>query len=412
MNQPRRPGCLSPLAIASVFATLVIIALVEVISGNSMFSPGALNAQAGETLGGVASHAEIGGNCAQCHPLPWSAQKMSDLCLSCHTNIQAELGDSASLHGVLAQDAPSPCQKCHTEHRGEAAGQTKIDSISYPHEKTGFTLAGHQTRKENTPFACSDCHTERISRFSQQTCTDCHRSLDAQYMDAHQENFGDGCLACHDGQDRYGNFDHSQTRFALKGSHLSLACSQCHPSARTTADLQKAATDCAACHHADDAHDGRFGAQCETCHSTTNWKDATFDHSLSAFPLDGAHRQVDCQGCHKNNVFKGTPQECAACHADPAFHAGLFPNQACSACHTTTAWRPARFNGSHPFPINHGKTNNACADCHQPNLTQWTCYTCHAQAETARKHQKEGIANFTDCLGCHPTGQKDESGGD
>jgi hypothetical protein len=61
--------------------------------------------------------------------------------------------------------------------------------------------------------------------------------------------------------------------------------------------------------------------------------------------------------------------------------------------------------------MNHGEKNNTCADCHQPNLTQWTCYTCHDRAETEREHTKEGIANFSDCLRCHPTGLEDEADG-
>lgn len=38
-----------------------------------MFSPGSLNAQAGTTLGGVSSHAEIGGECGLCHTAPWDS---------------------------------------------------------------------------------------------------------------------------------------------------------------------------------------------------------------------------------------------------------------------------------------------------------------------------------------------------
>jgi hypothetical protein len=460
-----RLGCLSPLALLSAFVTLVVLVVLEVSSGNSMFSPGALHA----------AHAEIGKDCGACHAPFWSRGTMSDRCLVCHTNIQGELGDSTSLHGALFRDGFLACQDCHTEHAGPEASLTVMDSVNFPHEVTGFALIAHQTRSPGISFACADCHTESIARFDQTLCAECHRSLDMAFATAHTLEFGNDCLACHDGVDRYGNFDHSRVTFKLTGKHIGAACSACHLNARTVADLQNTPTACESCHRKDDAHDGKFGAQCgvchssegwqpakfdhnlaafklegkhaevkcaechldgqyqgtpqdcyschkaddehdgaygtqcEACHNPTDWEDATFDHSLSGFPLDGAHVNVACEECHKNNLFKGTSTSCAACHRDPDFHAGMFPGQACSQCHTTSAWRPARYDGPHTFPMNHGDKNNTCADCHQPNLSRWTCYTCHDQAETAAEHREEGIRNFENCLECHPTGREDEA---
>ena len=86
----------------------------------------------------------------------------------------------------------------------------------------------------------------------------------------------------------------------------------------------------------------------------------------------------------------------------------MFAGQACSACHSTTAWRPGRYDGPHTFPMDHGEQNNACADCHiQPNLTQWTCYTCHERGEIENEHREEGIADFNDCLRCHADGREE-----
>lgn len=127
----------------------------------------------------------------------------------------------------------------------------------------------------------------------------------------------------------------------------------------------------------------------------------------------GAHVSVACAQCHKNNTYKGTPTECAACHAEPVYHLGMFPGQACSQCHNTTAWRPAPYNGPHTFPMTHGQEKgriNTCSTCHQPTLAQWTCYTCHDQAKVTKKHTKEGITNFSDCMRCHPTGREHEGG--
>jgi len=463
-------GCLSPLAILSALLAVFALLVLEILNGNAMFSPGALHNV----------HTDIGDDCAQCHAPFWGAQTMTNLCLDCHTEIKAELGDSASLHGTLVKGPDAACQSCHTEHAGPAAGLTVMETANFPHEATGFALTGHQTRSPGISFTCNDCHTESISTFNQRVCAECHRALDAPYTEKHLADFGADCLACHDGVDRYGDFDHSQTAFGLTGAHLRVDCSECHAGAREISQLQStdraceschlqddahnrefgiqcgvchspeawepakfdhslsdfplegkhvdvaceschtqgyAGTpkDCFSCHQADDAHEGQYGIACETCHHPGDWKDATFDHSLSRFPLDGAHVNAECAECHKDNVYKGTPVECAACHADPAYHLGLFSGQACSQCHTTAAWRPAPYNGPHTFPMNHGQENNrlnTCADCHQPTLAQWTCYTCHDRAETEQEHRKEGIANFSDCLRCHPTGQEEEGGGD
>ncbi len=138
---------------------------------------------------------------------------MTSLCLACHTEIQGELGDSATLHGALVKGPDVTCQACHTEHAGPSAVLTVVDTTSFPHEATGFALDGHKTLSPGIPFACSDCHTEGISRFDERICVECHRSLDAAYTDAHLAAFGENCLACHDGVDRYGDFTHSQSAF-------------------------------------------------------------------------------------------------------------------------------------------------------------------------------------------------------
>ncbi len=470
--QHERLGCLSPLALLTTGITVVILIVAYITGGSAMFSPGALNAQAGAEIGGVASHAETGANCASCHPAPWSSETLAGRCMACHTPIQQDNADATSLHGgFLAQDIHSTCRDCHTDHRGPAGELTIIDPLTFPHTATSFDLAAHAQTEQGLPFACIDCHPDSLTGFELQLCADCHQELDPAYMDGHLLDFGTECLACHDGVDRYTHFDHSQTDFMIDGAHSDPACRDCHSNARTLADLQNTPGECQACHLEQDAHAGKFGAQCGACHSTLAWKpaefdhdlaafklegkhaevecaechsagyagtpiecaachleddahagqygvdcgachtpadwgEATFDHSLSAFPLDGAHVQVECQDCHVNGQYQGTPVECAACHSEPAFHAGMFGGQACSECHSTIAWQPARYDGLHTFPMNHGEGGNTCADCHQPDLTQWTCYTCHDRAGIEGEHREEGIADFSDCLGCHPTGEE------
>ncbi len=39
-----------------------------------------------------------------------------------------------------------------------------------------------------------------------------------------------------------------------------------------------------------------------------------FDHLPTGFELDGVHRDLPCEACHLNAVFKGTPRDCGVCH--------------------------------------------------------------------------------------------------
>ncbi len=36
-----------------------------------------------------------------------------------------------------------------------------------------------------------------------------------------------------------------------------------------------------------------------------------FDHLTTGFELDGVHRDLPCESCHLNAIFKGTPRDCA-----------------------------------------------------------------------------------------------------
>ncbi|OIO83874.1 MAG: hypothetical protein AUK01_11345 [Anaerolineae bacterium CG2_30_57_67] len=83
---------MTPLAIIATVVTLLIIAGTAFASSSGFFNVGSLNAQTGETvLGGVYSHAEIGNDCAKCHPASWNSDTMGDRCAACHTEIATQL---------------------------------------------------------------------------------------------------------------------------------------------------------------------------------------------------------------------------------------------------------------------------------------------------------------------------------
>ena len=127
------------------------------------------------------------------------------------------------------------------------------------------------------------------------------------------------CLTCHTDLSWSGaKFDHNAlTRFALDGAHVSVQCASCLVNGR----FAGTPSNCYACHSADfekagnpNHVTGRFATTCETCHTTTAWQGAKFDHNLSRFPLTGAHAPVALAGCHVGGKITGTASDCGSCH--------------------------------------------------------------------------------------------------
>jgi hypothetical protein len=395
-------GCFTSSGIIATLITALAIAGFAFIQGGGLYSPGALNAQAGEMLGGVTSHAETGGTCKACHVAPWSAERMADRCAACHTDIGAQMKNVASLHGIMTEKNPNlKCGHCHPDHRGADAPLTIAGGADFPHQELGYSLNGHQFKVGKEAFACRDCHVNGISSFDQVVCADCHRQMDAAFTDAHMQAWGSDCLACHDGVDTYGkNFDHNRFGFSLAGKHAQVDCYQCHATAHNIADLQATAQDCTSCHIQQDAHAGKFGTDCGACHSSEGWTPARFDHNLSAFKLEGAHAEVACDDCHKNKVFQGTPTDCYSCHARDDKHGGKFGTD-CSSCHAPTRWDQATFDHNKSnFPLTGAHQNVNCEKCHvnaQFAGTSAACEACHADPAFH-------VGAFgTNCASCHNT---------
>lgn len=114
---------------------------------------------------------------------------------------------------------------------------------------------------------------------------------------------------------------------------------------------------------------------------------SNFDHLTTGFELLGRHRELPCEACHVNAVFKGTPRDCVSCHgagtavratAKPTNH--ILTTDRCAACHTPAAWLPA-------VNFDHTQTLGSCSSCHnsvqaqgmgaQHTATTQQCNACH-----------------------------------
>jgi Class III cytochrome C family len=307
----KRLGFISASGAMAAGVVLAAVVAWAAVGGLGMFSAGGLNATAGAALGGVTSHAALTSRCDACHTAPWSAQTMGDRCMACHADVRGQIQGRSGLHGaIVSRNAAATCQSCHPEHRGPAAPLTDVSEATFPHELTGYSLAGHQRKSDGTPFVCKDCHPVRLASFDQATCISCHTTIAPGFMGTHVAAFGRDCLPCHDGSGRgTADFDHNRFPFKLTGAHASLSCDRCHQNAGSITALRATPQSCGVCHANIDRHKGAFGTACGMCHATTTWAGARFDHSV--FPTDHGGAS-SCKTCHPIDVTAYTCYGCPA----------------------------------------------------------------------------------------------------
>ncbi len=116
-----------------------------------------------------------------------------------------------------------------------------------------------------TPMICEDCHSRTVG-FDLKTnaCQDCHAGYDPDFMAQHLLDFGDDCLACHDGSGNIANFDHAVTQFPL-GRRAQPNPMRGLP--YQMGNLTNCPRECLTCHAEPEVHAGFFSTNCESCHT-------------------------------------------------------------------------------------------------------------------------------------------------
>lgn len=397
---PQRPLTRPRVGVLAWFTLLVgVWALWLSPAGASaqVFSPGELS-RAHAAFDGL-------GSCDKCH----GGQQTLDRgkCLSCHELIAQRQRTREGYHGqadVKIQD----CQSCHPEHGGRGAsivtwpagGQER-----FPHSQTGWPLRGaHATVKCQTCHALDRVQDKDVRAYVQAQhkagtwlgldtpCTSCH-------FDEHRGSLEGGCESCHTEKawKPAPGFQHASA-WRLEGAHTRVECVECHerltdPAPPSTYPKPRAATylkmtgipheACTDCHI--DPHRGRFGADCRSCHTADDWTvrlqtgapRAVAFHDKTAFPLEGRHQAVACDGCHPHDragkrVLKPLPHgRCSDCHATA--HPEL-PAEAggCEACHTVAGFTPTTFtleaHADTRFPLEEAHQAVSCVECHRDTL--------------------------------------------
>jgi len=341
-------------------------------------------------------------SCRQCH-VRLVFSNVGSKCADCHADIhRRELGGK--------------CEECHTV-RG-----WRVPLQAVKEHQNRFPLLG-----AHAVLDCASCHKEAASgRFMglSTDCGTCHLKdyLRARPLDHQSAKLPLQCEQCHQMDSwRGAAFDHTRfTGFSLAGAHATLDCANCHAGGR----FAGTPANCFSCHEKDfkgatnpNHIQASFPRDCSTCHNTTSWAGAQFDHSSrTRFALTGAHRNVRCDQCHIAGRFAGTPLDCYSCHIkafeaakNPDHKKGNFPTD-CSACHTTEKWQGAKFDhGLTKFPLTGAHAPLDCQRCHVNNRftsLSTDCISCHLVDFNNSRNPNHLTAGFPqDCTICHTTAQ-------
>ena len=249
--------------------------------------------------------------------------------------------------------AAANCATCHTTVGWDAA--------SFDHSVTGFALTG--THTSPTPTPCASCHVNNNYSLSSTDCMGCH--LDAwnstpsfggsvpNHIASGFPTSASACSTCHPiTKWADGKFDHSTTGWALTGFHLtSVTCAQCH--VNNNYALTAANTACYGCHTAEWQSTTTLGGSvpnhiaagypttCDTCHNTTSWLGATFNHTYFSIPHNGS--------------------VCSDCHLVSTNYATF----SCINCHTRSAHGQTQTNSDHRGVSGYSYGATTCYNCHK-----------------------------------------------
>jgi hypothetical protein len=404
---------------------MTVLTLVLAVPVKAQLSPGKL-AKPHQSLEGTTQ-------CLKCHQVS-RREAMDRTCLACHREIGRLLQEKRGLH---SREGSTRCSSCHPDHAGEdfALIPWTRDSIErFQHRRAGWILDGAHERTK-----CADCHAEKYLQPSStalapgartEPWTGLDRACATCHDDVHRGRVSRACTDCHTTAkwDPAPRFNHDSTKYPLTGRHDSVACTGCHPVARSPDQGIDPAFpalkfgQCSACHS--DPHQGRLGAQCADCHVTTGFGDRGpkgFNHARTRYPLEGRHAGVECEQCHGRRTERPRPvyASCAACHADPHAGAATVAGKPvdCAVCHDERGfdrsnWTAARHRTTR-YPLEGRHQTVACGQCHRRERAPQNgpaavvmrppfrrCADCHADAHTGETRK---VASG-ECSACHTTG--------
>ena len=245
--------------------------------------------------------------CTDCHTNN-NYTSLPTTCVGCH---QTDYNNATS--PVPHTGFPTTCVNCH-----DTVAWT---DGTFNHSSTGFPLTGAHTVP---PRLCTDCHVNNNYTLNSTLCYSCHQKDYAGTTNpAHAAaGFPTTCELCHDTSVwTDSTFNHNNTPFPLTGSHTvpPRVCTDCHVNNNYTT----LPTACIGCHQTDYnnttnpghlAQPQFFPTTCQTCHNTSAWTGASFNHAqYTQFPTGHGNANGVCSTCHINSNDYSVFQ-CTGCH--------------------------------------------------------------------------------------------------
>ncbi len=310
---------------------------------------------------------QLGSKCLTCHteekwkPTKFDHQTQSSFpltgkhekiaCIKCHEVIPNVVVVEFNKKIPVMRFKGMGKQQCTTCHQDVHKGQLGSNCLSCHNSDSWFRIKfDHQTQSQfplkgkHQTVKCIKCHTPipnqivvefkkqvpviRFKGLGMQSCTSCHK-------DYHLGKMGPSCSSCHNEQGWKTTKDFHKN-FSLSGVHFTLQCSECHIQNRKLSGLSQ---ECSVCHKKDDIHSGTL-PKCAECHRQQFWENTKFKHSLTTFPLRGAHRTLQCQECHASTgIYQGLSSACVSCHLKDAVaatsraHTPIASFNDCTTCH-------------------------------------------------------------------------------
>ena len=176
----------------------------------------------------------------------------------------------------------------------------------------------------------------------------------------------------------------------LAAAHSKLRCKDCHAPFKNIASESCSVAKC----HPDgrigkkpaiiDLHDKMKGKDCLICHTDHLGPNGKITKAINH---DAFLKISKCIDCHKMPTDE--------------LHRGI--SESCGDCHVTKAWKPSTYNHEKYFFLDKDH-KVSCSKCHDTgSYKKYTCLNCHEHSgpRVDRKHRKEGISNYSDCLRCH-----------
>jgi hypothetical protein len=353
-------------------------------------------------------------------------------CKDCHKSVNKQglrvyLGEDKFCGGCHKADQPHEfdrkammaCDRCHSE----AAWKPQLRKMQFNHNSSSDAAMPLEGSHEEV--TCGKCHPKaqfNLKKKVPDDCANCHEDPHDGHL------FGlKKCSWCHSPTYRQLStykFDHKRrTRFDTTGAHQKIACYDCHNAKLGT---RKPSADCeaAGCHLKDNIHGTRFNQfgsplpKCGTCHPSTSWKAAVFNHDRrTKFRLTGKHAVTDCRGCHRGTLepkftferFDPKTVGCMGCHEHKNVHDGEFKDKECTRCHKSageiaiTQKAVDLYHGPKSrFPLVKAHKGVKCDQCHTNNVYENTPRECGVRCHEDSLHR--GTLGDL-CSNCHSGGE-------